>query len=74
MICPLFRGGLGTRCLPGGRHELLHDGRRGADDEDPRSDFASDGEEDYVVAGSGDYRDHRPADAALALTVSRVRL
>jgi len=52
MKCPLFRGGLGARCLPGGRHELLLEGRRGADDEDPRSDFASDGEEDYVVAGS----------------------
>src|ERR1017187_5177885 len=48
MKCPLFRSGLGARCLPGGRHELLPDGRRGADDEDPRSDFASDGEEDYV--------------------------
>ena len=64
MTCPLFRG----------RHELLPDGRRGADDEDPRSDFAGNGEEDYVVAGSGDHRDHRPADAVLALAVSRVRL
>src|SRR3972149_1184420 len=60
MKCPLFKSGLGTRCLPGGRHEWLPEGRRGADDEDPRSDFASDGEEGYVVAGSGDHRDHRP--------------
>src|SRR3972149_849191 len=59
MKCPLFKSGLGARCLPGGRHEWLPEGRRGADDEDPRSDFASDGEEDYVVAGSGNHGDQR---------------
>src|ERR1700682_5408986 len=74
MKCPLFRSGLGARYLPGGRHEWLPEGRRGADDEDPRSNFASDGEEDYVVAGSGDHRDHRPADAALELAESRGRV
>src|SRR5260370_37912587 len=67
MKCPLFRSGLGARCLPGGKHEWLPEGRRGADDEDPRSDFTSDGEEDYVVAGCGDHRDYRPADAAVAM-------
>jgi hypothetical protein len=31
---------------PGDRHELLPDGRPGADDEDPRSNLASFGEKD----------------------------
>src|SRR6266404_5898555 len=47
-------------------HALLHAGRDGADDEGTGSDFAGHGEADHVVAGSGDYRDQRPADAALA--------
>ena len=53
-------------------HELLPDGRYGADDEDPRSDLASFGEEDYLVASSRDHRDHRPADAAVALAIQGV--
>src|ERR1700758_4119628 len=53
-----LRSGQGRRCMPGDRHELLPDGRPGADDEDPRSDLASFSEEDYLVASSGDHRDH----------------
>ncbi len=41
-----LRSGQGARCMPGDRHELLPDGRPGADDEDPRSDLASFSEED----------------------------
>src|ERR1019366_8932276 len=48
MKCPLCRGGLGRRCMRGDTHAQLSEGRRGADDENPRSNFASDGEEDYV--------------------------
>jgi hypothetical protein len=53
-------------------HELLPDGRYGADDEDPRSDLASFGEEDYLVASSRDHGDHGPTDAAVALAVQGV--
>jgi cytochrome c peroxidase len=53
--------------MSGDRQELLPDGRLGADDEDSRSDLASFGEEDYLVASSRDHRDHRPTDAAVAL-------
>src|ERR1700681_1068539 len=70
MKCPLCRGGLGRRCMRGDAHAQLSEGRRGADDESPRSHFASDGEEDYVVAGSRDSGHERPADAALALAIS----
>ena len=63
MKCPLFRGGLGARYLPGGRYELLPDGRPGANDEDSRIDFACDGEEDYVATSSGTRQDHLPTDA-----------
>src|ERR1022692_4340059 len=69
-----LRSGQGARCMSGDRHELLPDGRPGADDEDPRSDFASFGEEDYVVASSRDHRDHRPTDAAVALALQGVWL
>jgi hypothetical protein len=50
--------------MPGDRHELLPDGRPGADDEDPRSDLAIFSEEDYLVASRGDHRDHGPTNAA----------
>jgi hypothetical protein len=40
--------------MAGDRHARLSGGRRGLDDGGPGSDFASDGGEDYVVAGSGD--------------------
>src|ERR1019366_4403478 len=63
MKCPLCRGGLGRRCMRGDTHAQLSEGRRGADDESPRSDFACDGEEDYVVAISGTHQDHLPVDA-----------
>jgi hypothetical protein len=64
------RSGQGARCM----HELLPDGRPGADDEDPRSDLASFSEEDYLVASSRDHRDHRPTDAAVALALQGVWL
>src|SRR5580704_6254355 len=64
------RSGQGARCM----HELLPDGRPGADDEDSRSDLASFGEEDYLVASSRDHRDHRPTDAAVALALQGVWL
>ena len=38
--------------MQGDLHAHLAEGRRGADDENPRSNFASDGEEDYVVGGN----------------------
>src|SRR6202161_55188 len=70
MKCPLCRGGLGRRCMRGDTHAQLSESRRGADDENPGSDFASDGKEDYAVAGSGNHWDERPADATLALGLS----
>src|SRR5579863_7238042 len=70
MKCPLSEGGLGRRCLRGDTHAQLSEGRRGADDESAGSDFASDGEEDYVVAGRRNPWHERPADAAVALAVS----
>src|ERR1017187_7068843 len=69
-----LRSGQGARCMSGDRHELLPDGRPGAYDKDPRSDLASFGEEDYVVASSRDHRDHRPTDAAVALALQGVWL
>jgi hypothetical protein len=48
------------------RHGLLLEGHHGAGDEGTGSDFAGDGEEDYLVAGGGDHRHQRPADATLA--------
>ena len=38
--------------MTGDAHAQLSEGRRGADDESSGSDFASDGQEDYVVAGA----------------------
>ncbi len=55
-------------------HEVLLGSRDGAGDEDTRSDFASDGEADQLVAGSRDHRNQRPADAAVAQPVRAVRL
>ena len=40
-----------------GRHGVLHAGRSLADDEGTGSNFASNGEEDHVVASGADYRD-----------------
>jgi hypothetical protein len=47
-------------------HGELSEGRSGAGDEGTRSDLASDGEEDQLVAGGRDPRHQRPADAAVA--------
>ena len=49
-----------------GRHGKLLEGRDGAGHESAGSDFAGSGEEDHMVAGSGDHRDQRPCDASLA--------
>jgi hypothetical protein len=43
------------------------DGRPGAEDEGPSKDLASFGEQDQLVSRTGDHRDHRPTDAAVAL-------
>src|SRR5579863_8055356 len=71
MICPVeiasemsaFRA---VRVGDHGKHGILHEGRSGASDESTGRDVAGDGEEDYVVAGGGDFRHQRPAHAALA--------
>src|ERR1700719_225546 len=69
---------LGTRPdvgIPaGGRHGTYRERGLGAGDENTGSDFASDGQEDYVVAGGGDHRDQRAADAALAPSIRKIRL
>src|ERR1700733_323718 len=54
-------------------HDLLHAGRDGAGDESTGSDFASDGQEDHVVAGGRDYWHYRPSDATLAGALRAVR-
>ena len=53
-------------------HGSLSEGRDGAGDESTGSDFASHGEEDHLVAGGGDNRHQRSADAALAGALRRV--
>src|SRR6266699_2220581 len=81
MICPVqlisemsaFQVARGKAHVGGG-HEALQRGGRGADDENPRSDSASGGEKDHLGAGGGDYRHHRPPDAALAWAVPEVWL
>jgi len=52
--------------IPAGGWPGTHGKRRlGAGDESTGSNIAGDGEEDHLVAGSGDHRHQRPADAAL---------
>jgi hypothetical protein len=47
-----------------GGHDLLYGGCHGAGHESNRSDFASDCQEDHLVAGSGNHWHQRPADGA----------
>src|ERR1700692_2661085 len=71
MICPVeiasdmsaFRA---ARVGDHAKHGFLHEGRSGAGDESTGRDVAGNGKEDYVVAGGGDFRNQRPAHAALA--------
>jgi len=56
-----------------GGHVLLHAGRRGAGDESTRSNVAGPGKENHVGASGRDDGDQRPADAALARALGRVR-
>src|SRR4026208_1887275 len=77
MICPVRltneMSASGSRgrsfVLTGGQHEALFGSGRGADDENPRGDFASPGWEATVVAGSRDSGGELPDDAALALAI-----
>jgi len=48
------------------QHGLLPEGRDGAGDESTGREVAGDGQEDYLMAGSGDTGHRRPAYAALA--------
>src|SRR5258708_39393050 len=58
----------------GGRHGTYGERRLGAGDENTGSHFASDGQAHHVVAGGGDHRDQRAADAALAPAIREVGL
>jgi len=53
MKCPLL-GGASKRLQAGSRYGAIAERHSGAGDEDPGSDFESDGKEDYVVAGGRD--------------------
>src|SRR5260370_15545743 len=58
----------------GGRHGTYGERRLGAGNENTGSHFASDGQAHHVVAGGGDHRDQRAADAALAPAIREVGL
>jgi hypothetical protein len=64
MKCPLLWRGFEVEVPAGARHGFLPGVRRGAGHENTGSDFASAGEEDYLVPGGRDHRHQRPADAA----------
>src|SRR3954466_6152514 len=73
MICPVsLQGSLSVR-LGFGIQPNVYELRDGADDEGARSAVASHGEEDHVVASSGDHRRQRTHDAALAGAVGTGR-
>src|SRR6266436_1497721 len=55
----------------GGWHGTYGKRRLGAGDENTGSDLASDGQADHLVAGRGDHRHQRAADAALAPPLDR---
>src|SRR6266699_1877182 len=76
MICPvqIARDMSALRAVRIGdhaKHGFLPEGRDGAGDESTGRDVASDGEENYVVAGGGDPWDQRPAHATLARALRR---
>ena len=74
MICPVeiardlsaFRA---VRVGDHAKHGFLLEDRDGAGDESTGSDLTGDGQTDYLVAGGGDHRHQRSADAALAVTL-----
>src|SRR5579864_1917953 len=71
MICPveIARDMSALRAVRMGdhaEHGSLSEGRDGAGDESTGRDVASDGKEDHVVAGGGDFGHQRPAHAAVA--------
>ena len=79
MICPVelaseMSAFEAARVRDHARHGLLHAGRDGGGNESTGSDVAGDGEEDYVVAGSGDLGDQRSAHEALAGALRTVRV
>src|SRR5215469_4672963 len=53
------------------KHGFLPEGRDGAGDESSRRDVASDGEEDYLVAGGRDTGYQRPAQGGGSLRTQR---
>ena len=65
MICPLFKRPRRSVRLGVGKQPNVLELRDGADDEGARSVVACDGEEDQLVASSGDHRGQRAHDAAL---------
>src|SRR5947199_10407846 len=74
MSCPLSEWRSWSVRLGVGIRPNVYEFRDGADDEGARSAVASHGEEDHLVAGSGDPGCQRALDAALAGTVGAGRL
>src|SRR5437764_10313918 len=68
MICPLSQQRSWKVRLGFGIQPNVYELRDGADDEGARSAVARHGEEDHLVASSGDHRSERAHDAALAGT------
>ena len=73
MKCPLL-GGASKRLQAGGRHGAIAKRCGGAGDENPGSDFESDGEVDHVVAGGRDFRYQCAIDETVASTVLAIGL
>src|SRR5215470_756391 len=76
MICPVeiaheMSALRAARMREHGKHGLLPEGRDGAGDESTGRDVAGDGQEDYLVASSGDTGHQRPAYAAVAGALRR---
>src|SRR5437764_10193012 len=74
MICPLSQQRSWKVRLGFGIQPNVYELRDGADDEGARSAVARHGEEDHLVASSGDHRSERTHDAALAGAVGTGRL
>src|SRR5947209_19187907 len=74
MSCPLFEKRSRSGRLGFGIRPNVYELRDGADDEGARSAVASHGEEDHLVASSGDHRSQRTHDAALAGATGAERL
>src|SRR5947209_18866380 len=67
MICPFSQERSWKVRLGFGIQPNVYELRDGADDEGARSAVARHGEEDHLVASSGDHRSERTHDAALVL-------